>query len=163
MCICMTGSLCWTAEIITALYINYTSIKFRKQSRREKPKLLTELRSHWPCHWAGACGAPGHKRLCVPYFLFLGNGPHSATITFRKFLGEGSDSCWSGEGRKSQATIVQPWVRFLVPSQGIHIIIQASYTPKRKVIFLMLLLEMNTLKLNSLESFLVLLPDLIAP
>ena len=57
--------------------------------------------------------------------------------------------------RTSQETILQPWGRILVPSQGIHIIIQASYTPKRKVIFLMLLSEMNTLKFNSLESFLV--------
>ena len=48
-------------------------------------------------------------------------------------------------------------------SQGVHIIIQASYTPERKVIFLMCLLEMNTLKLNSLDSFLFLLPDSVAP
>ena len=66
-------------------------------------------------------------------------------------------------GRNSQETTVQPWGRMLVPSQGIHIMMEASYTPKRKVIFLVLLLDMNTLKLNSLESFLVLLPGLIVP
>ena len=67
------------------------------------------------------------------------------------------------QGRKSQGTIMQPCVRIVVPSQGVSIMMQASYTPKRKVIFFMLLLEMNTLKLNSLESLLVLLPDLTAP
>ena len=66
-------------------------------------------------------------------------------------------------GRKSQETTVQPWGRVLVPSREIHVMIQATYTPKRKAIFLMLLLEMNALKLNSLESFLVLLPGLIVP
>ena len=40
---------------------------------------------------------------------------------------------------------------------------EASYIPEQKVIFLMLLLEMNTLKQNSLESFLVLLLGLTAP
>ena len=40
---------------------------------------------------------------------------------------------------------------------------QAPQTPKRKLIFLMLLFEMNTLKLNSLRSFLALLPGFTAP
>ena len=40
---------------------------------------------------------------------------------------------------------------------------QAPPTSERKVIFLMLLFEMNTLKLNSFEYFLVLLPDLMDP
>ena len=42
-------------------------------------------------------------------------------------------------------------------------IMQVPHTPERKVIFLTLLYEMNTLKLNSLESFLVLLHDLMDP
>ena len=37
--------------------------------------------------------------------------------------------------RNSQATIVQPWGRVLVSSQGIHIMARAYYTTKRKVIF----------------------------
>ena len=41
--------------------------------------------------------------------------------------------------------------------------IQTPHTPKREVIFLMLLLEMTGLKLNGLEPFLVLLPGLIPP
>lgn len=40
---------------------------------------------------------------------------------------------------------------------------QAPHTPKGKVIFLVLLSEVNTLKLNSLEAFLVFLLHLIAP
>lgn len=30
LCICVTESLCCTAEIITTLYVNYASIKKRK-------------------------------------------------------------------------------------------------------------------------------------
>ena len=48
-------------------------------------------------------------------------------------------------------------------SRDICIIIQTSYILKRKDIFLMLLLEKNTLKLNTLEPFLVLIPCLISP
>ena len=40
---------------------------------------------------------------------------------------------------------------------------QAPRILKRKVISLMLLLEMSSLKMNSLESFLVLLPSFISP
>ena len=43
-----------------------------------------------------------------------------------------------------------------MPSQERHTIREASHTPKRKDIFLMLLLAMNMLKLNSLEPFLML-------
>ena len=67
------------------------------------------------------------------------------------------------QGRSSQATIAQLWGSDLVPSQGIKIMTQASYRPKGKGIFLMLLSEMNALNLNSLEPFLVLLPHLTAP
>ena len=45
----------------------------------------------------------------------------------------------------------------------VALLMQVPHTPKRKLIFLMLLFKMYTLKLNNLESFLVLLPDLIAP
>ena len=47
------------------------------------------------------------------------------------------------QGRKSQDRIKQSWDSALVPPQGTHIMTWVSYTPKRKVIFLMLLLEMN--------------------
>ena len=43
------------------------------------------------------------------------------------------------------------------------ILMQVCHTPETKGIFLKLLFEMNTWKLNNLESFLVLLPDLISP
>lgn len=33
------------------------------------------------------------KPFCVTHFLFLGNGPNSATMTFSDFLGTGSDNC----------------------------------------------------------------------
>ena len=46
-------------------------------------------------------------------------------------------------------SIVQDWGRVLVPPQGIHIMMQASYTPKRKVIFPKLLLEMKSSETNS--------------
>ena len=38
-------------------------------------------------------GSWAQKPFCVPHFLFFGNGPHSATMTFLEFLGTGSDSC----------------------------------------------------------------------
>ena len=66
------------------------------------------------------------------------------------------------QGKNSQ-TIVQPWGRILVsPSRDTYNDVGILYAFKRKGVFLMLLLEMNTLKVNSLESFLV-LPGLIAP
>ena len=40
---------------------------------------------------------------------------------------------------------------------------QVPHTPERKVILLPLLFEVNTSKLKSLESFLVLLLDLVTP
>ena len=40
---------------------------------------------------------------------------------------------------------------------------RGACTPKTKAVFLRLLLEMNTQKLNSLEPFLVLPSDLMAP
>ena len=39
MCICITESLCCTAEIIT-LYINYTSIKIKKKHNRKQHNVL---------------------------------------------------------------------------------------------------------------------------
>ena len=39
-CICVTGSLCCTAEIITALSINYTSIKLKKINKYQVPIYL---------------------------------------------------------------------------------------------------------------------------
>ena len=50
---------------------------------------------------------------------------------------------------KKKESIVQDWGRVLVPPQGIHIMMQASYTPKRKVIFRKLLLEMKSSETNS--------------
>ena len=57
------------------------------------------------------------------------------------------------------------WLAWSKPRQGNHkrggscwaVMMQAPHTPQRKVIFLMLLFEMNTLKSNSFESFPVLL------
>ena len=46
--------------------------------------------------------------------------------------------------------------------QGVNLM-QVPHTPERKVISLRLLSEMNTLKLNSLDPFLVLLPNLVTP
>ena len=42
-------------------------------------------------------GSWAQKPLCVPFFLFLGNGPHSASMAFPDFQGAGSDSCLSGK------------------------------------------------------------------
>jgi len=39
------------------------------------------------------------------------------------------------QGRNSQETMIQVWGRVLVPSQGIHIIIQASYASFRNEYF----------------------------
>ena len=52
--------------------------------------------------WGSWVQKPFH----VPRFLFLGNGPHSATRTFSEFLETVSDSCWSGKGGTVQATTV---------------------------------------------------------
>ena len=38
------------------------------------------------------------KPSCVPHFLFLGNGPRSASTAFPEFQGAGSGSCWSRKG-----------------------------------------------------------------
>ena len=38
-------------------------------------------------------GSWAQKPFCVPHFLFLGNGPHSATMTFTEFPVTDSDSC----------------------------------------------------------------------
>ena len=46
---------------------------------------------------AGSYRAPGHKSLSVSPILFLGNGPHSASMAFPEFQGTGSDSCLSGK------------------------------------------------------------------
>ena len=74
-------------------------------------------------------GSWAQKPFCVPHLLFLGNGPHSASMAFSEFQRTGSDRCWwerkgiQRQGRNGQATIVQPWGSILVPSQGIHVII----------------------------------------
>ena len=109
-------------------------------------------------------GSRAQKPFSVPHVLFLGNGPLSASMALPEFLGT---SCRSGKGgnakireeqsRNNGTTLGQ----YLLPSQGRRRVTHTSYTPKRKVIFLMLLLETNTL--NSLKSFLVLLLGLSAP
>ena len=33
----------------------------------------------------------------MPHFLFLGDGPHSASMAFPEFQEAGSDSCWPGK------------------------------------------------------------------
>ena len=43
-------------------------------------------------------GSWAQQLSCVPCFLFLGSGPHSASMTFSEFQGAGSASCWSGKG-----------------------------------------------------------------
>ena len=80
-------------------------------------------------------------------------------IAFLEFQGTGSDSCRSGKGKDAKTREEESrnnnraLGRILLPSQGIHIMMRASYITKRKVIFFTLFfLEMNTLKLNSLES-----------
>ena len=122
------------------------------------------------CNRAGPSGAPWHKSLSAfPTSCFQEMDLLQPTQPSLRSKGQAQtvdDLRKKGmqrQGRNSQETIVQPWGRILVPSQGVHIRMQADYTPKRKLTFLMLLLEMNTLKLKSLESFLVLLPGLIIP
>ena len=45
----------------------------------------------------GPMGLLAQKPFCVPYFLFLENGPPSVPTTFPEILGAGSDRCWSGK------------------------------------------------------------------
>ena len=74
----------------------------------------------------GPRGAPGHKNpFCDPHFLTIENRLHSASKTFPSFQRAGSAPNQGREemqrhGRINQETIVQPWVRVLVPPQGIH-------------------------------------------
>ena len=42
-------------------------------------------------------GSMAQKPFCVPHFLFLRNGPHSATVAFPEFQGTDLDICWSGK------------------------------------------------------------------
>ena len=42
-------------------------------------------------------GLLGTNALLCPHFLFLGNGPHSASTAFPKFQRTGLDSCCSGK------------------------------------------------------------------
>ena len=43
MCLCMTGSFCCAAEIITALQINYTSIKLKKMNLEHLQKKCAQV------------------------------------------------------------------------------------------------------------------------
>ena len=106
----------------------------------------------------GPVGLLGTKAFLCPHFLFVGRGPHSASVTFPEFQGAGADRCGSGRGGDAE-TREEPFRnsstasgRILLPSQGTHIMTQASYTPESKVRLLRLLLEMNTLKLTALGS-----------
>ena len=62
----------------------------------------------------------------LPHFLFIGNGPHSASMAFPEFQGANSDSSWSGkegdaETREEQSGNNPALGQDLVPSQGTHI------------------------------------------
>ena len=115
-------------------------------------------------------GSPGgswaQKPFSVPHFLFLGNGPHSTSVAFPEFQGAGSDSCWFDKGRDAETKEEQSSKNTLRPHpcshQGIPIMMYASYTSKLYSLCLFFL-EMNTLKLNSLESFIVFLLCWIVP
>ena len=106
----------------------------------------------------GLWGSWAQKHFCVPHFLFLENGPHSPSTAFpARYLLIREREGMQRQGRNSQATTVQPWDGILIPTQGIHIMMETSYTSQRKVIFLMLLLEVNSLTMNSLGPLLVFL------
>ena len=103
----------------------------------------------------GPLGLLGTKAfLWPPLFIFrkwasfcLHDLPWVPRGTFRQLLIRKGGDAETKEEQSSNKR--QPWGRILVPSQGIHIITWASYTTKRKVLFLLFLLEMNNLKLNS--------------
>ena len=70
-------------------------------------------------------GSWTQKPFCVPHFLIIGNRLHSASLTFPEFQQADSNKQLLIRERtreeKSRETIVQPWGKVLVPSQGIHI------------------------------------------
>ena len=41
----------------------------------------------------GPAGLLGTKAFLCPHFLFVGRGPHSASVTFPEFQGAGADRC----------------------------------------------------------------------
>ena len=43
-------------------------------------------------------GSSVQETFCIPHFLFLGNVPRPAIMTFPEFLVTSSDSCLSGKG-----------------------------------------------------------------
>ena len=66
----------------------------------EQKHLSKATRSWWmqikPSRALG--GSWAQKPFCVPHFLFLGNRPHSASMTYPKFQRAGSNSSQSGKG-----------------------------------------------------------------
>ena len=102
----------------------------------------------------GPVGLLAQKTFSVSQFLFLGNGPHSASLAFPEFQGTGSDSCWSGKERDVKTREEQSSNNSTASGQDPCSLSRDTHnTPKRKVIFLMLLLEKDTLKIEQLGVF----------
>ena len=60
------------------------------------------------------------KSFCVSHFLTTRNRLHSAPMTHPWVPKNKFKQFWIREGRGCKETIVQPWVRVLIPLQGIH-------------------------------------------
>ena len=52
----------------------------------------------------GPMGLQGARAFCVPHFLFLGNGPHSATLTLPSLSSQGQVQTVADHEREEQSS-----------------------------------------------------------
>ena len=123
---------------------------FSKSHRKLQYGLVTPI-SHCPRNQAGPYGAPGHRSLSgspIAWFKEMGLlQPPWPSLSCKGQVQTVADQGRKGmrrPGRNSQETIAQLGARSWFCLKGYTEWPRASYTPKRKVLFLVLLLEMNT-------------------
>ena len=96
---------------------------------------------HWKARWwnrAGLCLAPGHGSLSVsPVSLQrIDSSLHGPSLNSKGKIWTGANQGrerMQKQERGSQETILQPWVRVLVPPQGTHVTVSLSSSAKLKL------------------------------
>ena len=67
---------------------------YNMNSRRKADRIWGHCHMHTPSETKqDPVGLLGTQGFLCPHFLFLGNGPHSVSMTFPEFQGVGSGSC----------------------------------------------------------------------
>ena len=145
-------------------YLNHEFIHCTSEERgTSNPCWLERVPQKMLCHmWTETGRRPGSLSL-----LRMGCSRSSPRALLTKGLpwlrGQDPVSPESPMGDATHSTLTPRQAGCTLSFPQRMMVMQAPHTPKRKVTFLTLLFEMNTLKSNSLESFLVLLPDLVTP